>query len=210
VGELVATGPEDVRHLAFVDERGHLRLADRELRAVLDFHVLHREAVGERRLVLFRPVDDVDELLLDEVHKSHCGLLGDARRRPSLPPTPRRTLDGHGRIRAPGVTFCGSPGARGTITGARRGRKNGENATEESQTEAGLGARLFLARPVAREEPHGDGADGQGRAPEEKYRWKAGTLAGGAASLKEAKRAVEQAVLIGAMQLPLFDPPQRD
>jgi hypothetical protein len=46
--------------------------------------------------------------------------------------------------------------------------------------------------------------------PEEKYRWEAGTLAGGAASLEEAKRAVEQAVLMGAMQLPLFDPPQRD
>ena len=46
--------------------------------------------------------------------------------------------------------------------------------------------------------------------PEEKYRWEAGTLAGGAATLKEAKRAVEQAVLMGAMQLPLFDPPQRD
>jgi hypothetical protein len=45
---------------------------------------------------------------------------------------------------------------------------------------------------------------------EAKYRWEAGTLAGGAATLKEAKRAVEQAVLIGAMQLPLFDPPQRD
>jgi hypothetical protein len=46
--------------------------------------------------------------------------------------------------------------------------------------------------------------------PEVKYRWEAGTLTGGAAALKEAKRAVEQAVLIGAMQLPLFDPPQRD
>lgn len=41
------------------------------------------------------------------------------------------------------------------------------------------------------------------------YRWEAGTLAGGAATLKEAKRAVEEAVLMGTMQLPLFDPPQR-
>jgi hypothetical protein len=47
-------------------------------------------------------------------------------------------------------------------------------------------------------------------APERKYRWEAGTLAGGTATLKEAKRAVEQAVLMGAMQLPLFDLPQRD
>jgi hypothetical protein len=46
--------------------------------------------------------------------------------------------------------------------------------------------------------------------PEAKYRWEAGTLAGGAATLKEAKRAVEEAALLGAMQLPLFDPPQRD
>jgi hypothetical protein len=46
--------------------------------------------------------------------------------------------------------------------------------------------------------------------PEEKYRWEAATLAGGAATLKEAKRAVEEAVLMGTMQLPLFDPPQRD
>ena len=42
-----------------------------------------------------------------------------------------------------------------------------------------------------------------------RYRWEAGTLAGVAATLKEAKRAVEEAVLIGTMQLPLFDPPQR-
>jgi hypothetical protein len=46
--------------------------------------------------------------------------------------------------------------------------------------------------------------------PERKYRWEAGTLAGGTATLKEAKRAVEEAVLMGTMQLPLFDLPQRD
>ncbi len=46
--------------------------------------------------------------------------------------------------------------------------------------------------------------------PEAKYRWEAGTLAGGAATLKEAKRAVEEAVLLGTVQLPLFDLPQRD
>jgi hypothetical protein len=44
---------------------------------------------------------------------------------------------------------------------------------------------------------------------EARYRWEAGTLAGGTATLKEAKRAVEEAVLMGTMQLPLFDPPQR-
>jgi hypothetical protein len=46
--------------------------------------------------------------------------------------------------------------------------------------------------------------------PEARYRWEAATLAGAAATLKEAKRAVEEAVLLGAMQLPLFDLPQRD
>ena len=37
------------------------------------------------------------------------------------------------------------------------------------------------------------------------YRWRAGNHAGEAATLAEAKRAVEQAVLVGASQLPLFD-----
>jgi hypothetical protein len=37
------------------------------------------------------------------------------------------------------------------------------------------------------------------------YRWQAGNHAGEAATLEEAKRAVEQAVLTGASQLPLFD-----
>jgi hypothetical protein len=36
------------------------------------------------------------------------------------------------------------------------------------------------------------------------YRWQAGNHAGEAATLEEAKRAVEQAVLVGASQLPLF------
>jgi hypothetical protein len=43
-----------------------------------------------------------------------------------------------------------------------------------------------------------------------KYRWEAGTHTGLAATLQEAKRAVEAAVLLGTVQLPLFDPPQRD
>ena len=36
------------------------------------------------------------------------------------------------------------------------------------------------------------------------YRWQAGNHAGEAASLAEAKRAVEQAVLVGSSQLALF------
>jgi len=43
-----------------------------------------------------------------------------------------------------------------------------------------------------------------------KYRWEAGSQAGVSVTLKDAKRAVEEAVLLGTMQLPLFDPPQRD
>jgi hypothetical protein len=37
------------------------------------------------------------------------------------------------------------------------------------------------------------------------YRWQAGDRAGEAATLEEAKRSVEQAVLFGTSQLPLFD-----
>ncbi|MCU0805143.1 MAG: hypothetical protein MUF79_08665 [Burkholderiales bacterium] len=40
--------------------------------------------------------------------------------------------------------------------------------------------------------------------PEAKYRWQAGTHAGVTATLAEAKRAVEAAVLLGTSQLPLF------
>jgi hypothetical protein len=36
------------------------------------------------------------------------------------------------------------------------------------------------------------------------YRWQAGNHAGEAATLQEAKRSVEQAVLVGASQLSLF------
>ena len=40
--------------------------------------------------------------------------------------------------------------------------------------------------------------------PEQKYRWQAGTHAGATASLVDAKRAVESAILLGISQLPLF------
>ena len=36
------------------------------------------------------------------------------------------------------------------------------------------------------------------------YRWQAGKRAGEASTLEEAKRGVEQAVLFGTSQLPLF------
>jgi hypothetical protein len=41
--------------------------------------------------------------------------------------------------------------------------------------------------------------------PEHRYRWEAGTTAGHAQSLVEAKRSVEAAVLLGQRQLALFD-----
>lgn len=37
------------------------------------------------------------------------------------------------------------------------------------------------------------------------YRWQAGDRAGEASTLEEARRSVEQAVLFGTSQLPLFD-----
>jgi len=37
------------------------------------------------------------------------------------------------------------------------------------------------------------------------YHWEAGTHAGEATTLKDAKEAVERAVLVGASQLPLFE-----
>ena len=40
---------------------------------------------------------------------------------------------------------------------------------------------------------------------EVKYRWQAGTHQGQSATLKDAKRRVEQAVLMGGRQLSLFD-----
>jgi hypothetical protein len=43
-----------------------------------------------------------------------------------------------------------------------------------------------------------------------RYRWEAATYAGRSGTLKDAKRAVEEAVLLGTVQLPLFDPPQRE
>ena len=43
-----------------------------------------------------------------------------------------------------------------------------------------------------------------------RYRWETGNHAGISATLKEAKRADEETVLLGTVQLPLFDPPQRE
>ena len=59
---------------AWIDEHRHLRLPHRERGAVLDFVARHREAPGERAVALLGPLDDVDELLLDEIHQGHVCL----------------------------------------------------------------------------------------------------------------------------------------
>jgi hypothetical protein len=69
--ERVQPGPEGVGVGALVDEKRHLRLAHRELGAVLDLHVLHGHPVGEHPIAVLRPVDDVDELLAEEVREGH-------------------------------------------------------------------------------------------------------------------------------------------
>jgi hypothetical protein len=64
--------PEHVGHLAFVDEHRHLRLAHREAGAVLDLEVFHRVAPGQRAVGILVPLEDVDELLLDEGPETHA------------------------------------------------------------------------------------------------------------------------------------------
>src|SRR5262249_16004546 len=61
-GERVQAGREDVSDAAFVDEDGHLGLANGEFAAVLDLHVLHGVTVGQYAVIRFGPLDDIDEL----------------------------------------------------------------------------------------------------------------------------------------------------
>jgi hypothetical protein len=63
--------PRTVGDSALVDEDRRLRVADDQGRALLDLEVGRREAPGEHVVTLFRPVDDVDELLVDEARESH-------------------------------------------------------------------------------------------------------------------------------------------
>ena len=71
----VLARPEGVAELAEVDELHHLRLADDQLRAVLDRLVVVRKAERERVARVVGPLDDVDQLALDEVHQSHSGAI---------------------------------------------------------------------------------------------------------------------------------------
>ena len=68
--QLVEARRENVGDLAFIDKHRHLRITDRQLRAILDFEIRHRVAPGEQVVALLRPVDDVDELFLDETMRA--------------------------------------------------------------------------------------------------------------------------------------------
>ena len=71
-------GPNVSPNCAQVHELHDLRLADDQLRAVLDGLVLVREAVRQRVARVIGPLDDVDQLALDEVHDAHAWLLSAA------------------------------------------------------------------------------------------------------------------------------------
>ena len=66
--ELVHPRAKHVGHLALVDEHRHLRFAHRERRTVLDFHFGHRKAPSQCAVIGFGPLDNVNELFLDEIH----------------------------------------------------------------------------------------------------------------------------------------------
>jgi hypothetical protein len=70
-GERVLPRAERVPEFAEVDELRHLRLAHHELRAILDFLVLVGKPEAQRVARVIRPLDDVDELFLDEVDDRH-------------------------------------------------------------------------------------------------------------------------------------------
>ena len=103
-GELVHAGAEHVGHLALVDEHRHLRFAHGERGAVLDFHVRHREAPGQRAVAGLGPLDDVDELFLDEVHQGHGRCLRDERSGNHTPAGRRFATAAHGGAQAPSGT----------------------------------------------------------------------------------------------------------
>ena len=67
----VAAGAEHIGHPALVDEQRQLRFAHHQAGAVLDLLIRHRVAPGQHALAVFRPLQDVDELLLDELHQRH-------------------------------------------------------------------------------------------------------------------------------------------
>src|SRR5271170_6484276 len=66
--ERVQARTKDIRNTAFVHEYGHLRIADGEFPAGLNFHIFHGVAISERALTAFGPLNNVDELLREKTH----------------------------------------------------------------------------------------------------------------------------------------------
>src|SRR5207237_3105704 len=73
--------------LAEINELRDLRFADDQLRAVLYLLVFVGESVRQRIARIIGPLDDVDELLLDEIQDRHrISLETNQRNRPSREP----------------------------------------------------------------------------------------------------------------------------
>src|SRR6185503_2540989 len=64
-------GTELVAELAEIDELRDLRFADDQLRTVLDLAVVIGKPVRQRVARVVGPLDDVDELFLDEIEYRH-------------------------------------------------------------------------------------------------------------------------------------------
>jgi hypothetical protein len=64
-------GMFSVYELAHVHELRHLAFAHDELGIVLDLLVVVREAVRQGVARIVHPLDDVDELPVDEIHEGH-------------------------------------------------------------------------------------------------------------------------------------------
>src|SRR5262249_61618979 len=88
-----------------------LRLADDELATLLDLEVRRREPPGQHVVAGLGPVEDIDELLLHEIHRTHCAL--------------RAKISSHGATGMPEATnnhhadLCGVRPARVPQTGGR-------------------------------------------------------------------------------------------
>ena len=74
-GQRVLARAEGVAELADVDELRMLRFADDQLRAVLDRLVVVGKAVRQRVAGVIGPLDDLDQLALEEVDDAHGGIL---------------------------------------------------------------------------------------------------------------------------------------
>ena len=74
-GQRVLPWQERIAELSQVHELRGLRLTNDELGAVLDCLVFVRKTVRQRVARVIGPLDDVNQLALDEVHQSHVGML---------------------------------------------------------------------------------------------------------------------------------------